>query len=313
MHTTELFTSIVGAGLLLCYMGGREDSKNIAKTLEMENLSLDISTKRFSRDMLQRFMGSGSEYGADKDEDEEGEVELNLGLSMGGRFGVDKSPKKLVRSSSIASCLPVVRDDNDVAAPAPAAYTGLVRTSSLPVETEEEWRKRKELQTLRRMEAKRRRSEKQRNLRSEREGGSGGGSVSLSVEEKKEIEMNLRAKLDREKSLTALKRSGSSLAAQFGLSTWAAAGAGQAMLQSGSDVATGKGKGSYAGSGGAGQGGFGQPASQGSMESKGGSSSTVSDLESKNLQGIFVFLRENFVAGVYMIMAFHSWTLLKYI
>lgn len=289
MRTTELFTSVVGAGLLLCSMGDREDGKNIAKTLEMENLSLDISTKRFSRDLLQKFMGSGSEYGAEKDEDEEEEVEveLNLGLSMGGRFGVDKSPKKLVRSSSIASCLPVVRDDNDVAAPPPAVYTDLVRTSSLPVETEEEWRKRKELQTLRRMEAKRRRSEKQRNLRSEREGGSGGGSVSLSVEEKKEIEMNLRAKLDREKSLTALKRSGSSSAAQFRLSTWA------------SDVAIGKGKGSYAGSGG---GGFGQPSSQGSMESKGGSSSSVSDLESKNLQGNFVFR---------MKMVFHSWESLE--
>ncbi|XP_057777322.1 ninja-family protein AFP2-like [Salvia miltiorrhiza] len=216
------------------YMGDKGDRK---KTLEMENLSLDISAKRFSRDLLQRFMGSGSERGGarDEDEEEEEEIELNLGLSMGGRFGVDK---KLVRSSSIASCLPVVRDDND----ATAAHGGLARTASLPVETEEEWRKRKELQTLRRMEAKRRRSEKQRSLRSEREGAGGGGSgnLSLSVEDKKEIEMNLRARLDREK---ALKRSGSSQ--------------------------LGKGKASYGGGG------------QGSVESKGGSSSTISE----NLQG----------------------------
>ncbi|KAH6823102.1 hypothetical protein C2S53_011275 [Perilla frutescens var. hirtella] len=218
-------------------------------------------------------MGGAGEYGAAKDEDEEEEVELNLGLSMGGRFGVDKSPKNLLRSSSVASCLPVVRDDNDMTAPPPAVYTGLARTASLPVETEEEWRKRKELQTLRRMEAKRRRSEKQRNLRSEREGASGGGSLSL--DDKKEIEINLRARLEREKSLSALKRSGSSLASQFGLST-AAAAASPAAVRSGIDVAMGKGKGSYVGSSGGGQ---------GSVESKGGSSSSISDLESKNLQG----------------------------
>ncbi|XP_042049221.1 ninja-family protein AFP1-like [Salvia splendens] len=254
MPTTEL------------HMGDKNDTKkSIAKALEMENLTLDISSNSFSRDLLQRFMGSGSGGARDEEEedDDENEIELNLGLSMGGRFGVDKSPKKLVRSSSIASCLPVVRDDNDAAATPPAAYRGLARTASLPVETEEEWRKRKELQTLRRMEAKRRRSEKQRTLRSEREGGSGSGNLSLSLEEKKEIEMNLRARLDREKSLTGLKRSGSSLASQLGLSSWAAADA----------AAMGKGKGSYGGG------------SQGSVESKGGSSSSISDLETKNSQG----------------------------
>ncbi|XP_022739303.1 ninja-family protein AFP3-like isoform X2 [Durio zibethinus] len=45
----------------------------------------------------------------------------------------------------------------------------LVRTCSLPTETEEEWRKRKELQSLRRMEAKRKRSEKQKNLKAVRD------------------------------------------------------------------------------------------------------------------------------------------------
>lgn len=280
IHIVELDTSIafLGAGSFLCSMGDSEDSKNIGKSLEMENLSLDISTNRFSRDLLQRFMGTASEHGASKEEDEG--IELNLGLSMGGRFGVDKSSKKLVRSSSLASCLPVVRDDNDATAPAPVAYTGLVRTSSLPVETEEEWRKRKELQTLRRMEAKRRRSEKQRNLKSDREGGGSGtgGGGCLSLEEKKEIELNLRARLDREKSLSAVKRQGSSLGSQFGLSTWAAAAATQAMLRSGIDVVMVKGKGSYVGS-----------SAQGSVESKGGSSSGLSDLESKTLQGISTF------------------------
>ncbi|KAL8513135.1 hypothetical protein ACS0TY_019352 [Phlomoides rotata] len=142
----------------------------------MENLSLDISaSSRFSIDLLQRFRGSANKHGGSKEEDEK--IELNLGLSMGGRFGVDKNSNKLVRSSSTASCLPESREDNDAeAAAVVVAYTGLVRTSSLPVETEEEWRKRKELQSLRRMEAKRRRSEKQRNLKSESgSGGSGGG------------------------------------------------------------------------------------------------------------------------------------------
>ncbi|XP_073300575.1 ninja-family protein AFP3-like, partial [Primulina huaijiensis] len=99
-----------------------------------------------------------------------------------GRFGVDKSCKNLVRSSSIAVCSHVVRDDSDNVKSTP--ITGLVRTSSLPVETEEEWRKRKGLQTLRRMEAKRRRSEKQRNLRGDKEVGGiyGGGGGSLSSE-----------------------------------------------------------------------------------------------------------------------------------
>ncbi|KAK6157833.1 hypothetical protein DH2020_012081 [Rehmannia glutinosa] len=220
-------------------MGDGENSKKIARTIEMENLTLDISSNRSSRDLLQR-------------------------------FGVDKNTKKLVRSSSIASCLPIVRDDSDVGPQAPVAYTGLVRTSSLPVETEEEWRKRKELQTLRRMEAKRRRSEKQRNLKSEKE-----GSGSLSLEEKKEIEVNLRERLDREKSLSAVKRTNSSVGSQIGLSTWAAAN--QAIVRSGIDLAMAKGKGSYVGSSGGGM--------QGSIESKGGSSSSVSDLESKPLQG----------------------------
>ncbi|KAG9140121.1 hypothetical protein Leryth_015751 [Lithospermum erythrorhizon] len=145
----------------------------------MGNFSLE--SNRFSRDLLQKFMESGSSSSRHKEflkieeeeeEEGEGDLELNLGLSLGGRFGVDKS--KLVRSSSIAACLPIVRDDDDVVAPPTSINHTLVRTSSLPVETEEEWRKRKGMQSLRRMEAKRRRSEKQRNLRAEREGDNGG-------------------------------------------------------------------------------------------------------------------------------------------
>ncbi|KAL7091251.1 hypothetical protein ACP275_12G093800 [Erythranthe tilingii] len=275
-------------------MGDGEGSKNISRTAGVENLSLGISSNMSSasRDLLKRFMGVASQYDAVKveaaeDEEEEG-IELNLGLSLGGRFGVDKYTK-LSRSSSIASCLPVVRDDSDAAAPPPpaAAYAGLSRSSSLPVETEEEWRKRKELQTLRRMEAKRRRSEKQRNSKSsEKEGGS------LSLEEKREIEMSLRGRLEREKSssLSSVKRPGSSSGgSQFGSSTtttWAAAAAAanQAIIRSGIDAAMAKGKGSCVNVGKM-QGLIRKQGSIGSVESKGGSSSSVSDLESKTLQG----------------------------
>ncbi|KAL3501512.1 hypothetical protein ACH5RR_035961 [Cinchona calisaya] len=261
-------------------MGDGDKSKKMISTSEMENFSLDSS--RISRDLLNRFMEGrfdAKEEEEDEEEEEEG-IELNLGLSLGGRFGVDKSSNKLIRSSSIAACLPTVRDDDAVAAsPPPVSYPSLVRTSSLPVETEEEWRKRKELQTLRRMEAKRRRSEKQRNLKADREGG-GGGSRGGGEEEKKEIEMNLRGRLEKDKLLAAAKRFSSSVAPPLGMAMMAA-NAGQSILGGGIDVAMAKGKGSYVG--GSGMQGFGQPLSQGSLESPGGSSS--SELESRALQG----------------------------
>ncbi|GFQ05285.1 ninja-family protein afp1 [Phtheirospermum japonicum] len=163
----------------------------------MENLSLNISSSSSSRDLLQRFMVSPSDLGPKEDENEE--VELNLGLSLGGRFGVDRTTNKLMRSSSVATYLPVPRDDSTDAggsqappppAPPAPAHPGLARTSSLPVESEEEWRKRKEMQSLRRMEAKRRRSEKQRNMKSEKAAGGGGGGSS-SVEDRREVESSL--------------------------------------------------------------------------------------------------------------------------
>ncbi|RYQ96099.1 hypothetical protein Ahy_B08g091642 [Arachis hypogaea] len=47
--------------------------------------------------------------------------------------------------------------------------TNLITTCSLPTKTEEEWRKRKELQMLRRLEARRKRSKKQqRNMKAVR-------------------------------------------------------------------------------------------------------------------------------------------------
>lgn len=229
--------------------------------MEMENLSLD--TSRFSRDLLQRFMGT-SEKSEVAEREDINEDELNLGLSLGGRFGVDKtSSNLLVRSSSIAACLPTVRDDDAVASSSSPSVTcnpsSLMRTSSLPVETEAEWRKRKELQSLRRMEAKRRRSEKvQRNLR---------GEKCMEDEKRGTDQMNMRSKLEEQQFLASAKKFGCKLP------TLAAFGA---------DVGMAKGKESYLGSK---MQEKRKPTSQGSTESQGGSSSSTSELESKIAQG----------------------------
>ncbi|CAH2037870.1 unnamed protein product [Thlaspi arvense] len=129
------------------------------------NLSLDID--KHPRDLLRGFIsenGGGRVFhGGETGCEDESAIELNLGLSLGGRFGVDKTPRKLKRSSSVLGTVAfessTVAAENEVE---PENYTvGLARTTSLPAEMEEEWRKRKEMQSLRRMEAKRRRCEKQ--------------------------------------------------------------------------------------------------------------------------------------------------------
>ncbi|KAF0922447.1 hypothetical protein E2562_036563 [Oryza meyeriana var. granulata] len=100
--------------------------------------------------------GSGSAAGGESDE-----IELSLGLSLGGRFGTDMSPDakraRLARSSSIASVCSVSAADGD---PSPAAPLPLLRTSSLPTETEEERWRRREMQNRRRLEARRKRLER---------------------------------------------------------------------------------------------------------------------------------------------------------
>lgn len=53
------------------------------------------------------------------------EVELNLGLSLGGRFGLDRRGEKLARSSSVAAILAAPTEPS-------APPSGLFRTSSLP-------------------------------------------------------------------------------------------------------------------------------------------------------------------------------------
>ncbi|THU72613.1 hypothetical protein C4D60_Mb04t14050 [Musa balbisiana] len=119
--------------------------------------------ERSARDFLRRFVGNG--YGDETTEVTEGdsdEIELSLGLSLGGCFGADPKGKKLVRSSSIASFTSLPWEPEFPVVPAAA----LTRTSSLPTETEEERRKRKEIQSFKRLEAKRKRLERRNSIRS---------------------------------------------------------------------------------------------------------------------------------------------------
>ncbi|OIW16741.1 hypothetical protein TanjilG_14511 [Lupinus angustifolius] len=106
---------------------------------------------------------------------------------MNGRFGVDPTSKKIKRTTSIPEFTNPMRiRDHAVQKMNNNCSTNLIRTCSLPTETEEEWKKRKELQTLRRMEARRKRYEKQRNLKAMKErnrGGAGGGSEEMIVSE----------------------------------------------------------------------------------------------------------------------------------
>lgn len=120
----------------------------------------------------------------DTEEMDEEDFELSLGLSMNGRFGFDPNTKKIKRTTSIPeSMIPVTIGGGSSSGGSGGGSGGggsggsLMRTCSLPVENEEEWRKRKELQSQRRMEARKKRYEKQRNSRAMRErsfGGEGG-------------------------------------------------------------------------------------------------------------------------------------------
>ncbi|KAK1291328.1 Ninja-family protein AFP3 [Acorus calamus] len=123
------------------------------------------ATDGYSRDLLRRFSSGDipmSPAPAVMEEEDSVELELSLGLP----FGSDWKEKRLFRSSSVANVLTYAAEE---APPEAKPAVPLMRTCSLPAETDEEVRKRKELQCLRRMEAKRKRSEKQRSRAEERE------------------------------------------------------------------------------------------------------------------------------------------------
>jgi hypothetical protein len=108
------------------------------------------------------FLGAFGAAGAPRDDAAAGgsdDIELSLGLSLGGRFGTEAKHQRLERSSSIASvCSASSLDGDRDADPSPAAL--LLRTSSLPTETEEERWRRREMQNRRRLEARRKRVER---------------------------------------------------------------------------------------------------------------------------------------------------------
>lgn len=119
-----------------------------------------------SRDLLHKFINGNNNLQGKFHEipNEEDDLELSLGLSLNGRFGVDpERAKRLKRSSSIANFVFSGGDESN--GRCSFSVGSIARTCSLPVEGEEECRKRKELQSLRRLEAKRKRMEKLQNVR----------------------------------------------------------------------------------------------------------------------------------------------------
>lgn len=127
----------------------------------------------FPRDLLQRFTCGGGRHCFPVKPKEEAhgrpeKVELSLGLSLNGRFGMEpqklvvnheKNDNKLFHASSVTDFVNIPVDVEL------SLFSPLTRTCSLPPETEAEWRKRKELQSFRRSEAKRKRVEKLKNVR----------------------------------------------------------------------------------------------------------------------------------------------------
>lgn len=127
-----------------------------------EERQLAGGIQEYPRNLLQQFSGGAicleeaPAAASGGTEEDSGEIELSLGLSLGGCFGVNPASKRgLQRSSSIAAIPFLQPREAD-----PTVSPPLKRTASLPAEAEEDQRKRKELHCLRRMEAKRRKSEK---------------------------------------------------------------------------------------------------------------------------------------------------------
>ncbi|KAL6955301.1 hypothetical protein U1Q18_038940 [Sarracenia purpurea var. burkii] len=144
-------------------MAGAEEQRGTTNNVNPQ-------TNSHPRDLLRRFIPVNHfpRKFEETIEKEEEDIELSLGLSLNGRFGVDpKREKTLTRASSISDfTLTDDRGNGAFMGPPAAAYASpMRRTCSLPTETEEEWRKRKEVQSLRRMEAKRKRLDKLKNSR----------------------------------------------------------------------------------------------------------------------------------------------------
>lgn len=143
----------------------------------LENMSSGEENTEIN--LLQRFYPK-KDLAGNLGENNEGEdeIELSLGLSLNGRFGVDpKRCNNIIRASSVSSfAIGSGEKDPERWSLGGAHDVGLSRTCSLPMDTEE-WRKRKELQSLKRLEAKRKRMEKMKNVRMVRVKASAAGGV----------------------------------------------------------------------------------------------------------------------------------------
>ncbi|KAJ8567134.1 hypothetical protein K7X08_019342 [Anisodus acutangulus] len=126
-----------------------------------EKRCLSMHMNVFSRDLMLQKNSQGKFH-----EEDEDDIELSLSLSLNGRFGVDpQRATGIKRSSSITNFMFTGGDESSNGRSFPGcSYAPIARTCSLPVEGEEECRKRKELQSLRRLEAKRKRMEKLQNV-----------------------------------------------------------------------------------------------------------------------------------------------------
>lgn len=128
----------------------------------------------FPRDLLRRIRPAFHKRAREEESSNNGEgveegLDLSLGLSLNGKFGVEPKRAKtseLTRVSSVSLFMPGCGGGGGVESQArvfpDATSPPLTRAGSLPSEAQEELRKRKELQSLRRLEAKKRRMEKLR-------------------------------------------------------------------------------------------------------------------------------------------------------
>ncbi|KAK4490746.1 hypothetical protein RD792_001451 [Penstemon davidsonii] len=147
-------------------MGGAAENR--------ENLNLSLHKNGLSRDLPFRFwnqihlLNGNVQRNEDREEEKEGEeLQLSLGLSMNGRFGTDPTSKKLRRSSSISNLVfPVgAGSTHQTRGVAFDGHAPLGRTRSLPIEVEAACRRRRDLQSMKQMEARKKRMEKLKSVK----------------------------------------------------------------------------------------------------------------------------------------------------
>nr|DAD35053.1 TPA_asm: hypothetical protein HUJ06_005693 [Nelumbo nucifera] len=290
---------------------------------EIGHLSMQMNV--YPRDLLKRFsaVNCGPTEFSEAGEDTE-EVELNLELSLGGCFGVDPREKRLVRSSSITGLTTLARDEDEVAPP-PVGCSALTRTCCPHTENEEERIMRKELQCIRRMEAKRKRSEKQRNFKTgkDRTFSEGNCEEDKPLDDEALTSMNLKETVEgvpsyqgfagnttvsnqqqqKQQQQQYMMPNGftQSVAPPLGLPTRPAA-----SHPHGIDTSmNGKGNVLAAGAAAALR-GCPPPSSQGSLGSQGSSSSGISDFEGGQVQGTAFFFHFYWVLIYLFVKAFIS-------